>query len=868
MTPLLRTILLQTLIAAAGLGSTALAYLALLRQDDAGIRSAMEFRADWRASDLAWKLENLGQSVLAVAAAISSDPDLTIERIRRMDARPLAGQEAILAFGWLPRVPKEARGRFEESVRSAGNPDFRISDSLGGRLVPAAERDVYFPIAHSWSFDAQASGLGLDVLADPAVRSVAENARDYGWAMATPPVRSPITGRLTMVPIAPVYSGGRAATVEERRDRLEGYVIARVQLIGALNRAVANTPLMPENVYVFSTQAIEGPAVPFAEYEGNSAGFGSPGNAIDISRLSGLVVVRSMKILGTDWSVAFQFPPSMLEEQRSVGLWGLIIAGMLATAAVMLIAGRESLQAMRSERLAATRAADLDREIDERRRVEETSAAIIEQSPFAIVGLRPDRQVMLWNRAAERIFGYTATEAIGNPYALVPAEGQAEFDKIIARVSSGERLVDVEVRRRRKDGTLVDVVFSGAPLRGSDGTLRGLVFVLQDVTERKAIEAQLRQSQKMEAVGQLSGGIAHDFNNMLGAIIGNLEIAQDEKKDVARIHELIEHAIDVAVRGGQLVQRLLAFARRQMLAPKLVDVAGVVDGMVPLLKRTIGESIDIKGMHDAGIWAVVADPSQLESAILNLAINARDAMPGGGSLTISAANVTIDAEMAPIYPDLKQGDYVLISVADTGTGMTPEVVSRAFEPFFTTKAVDKGTGLGLAMVYGFLRQSGGTAKIYSELGHGTTIHLYLPRAGKTEQTQAVAPETKAPRGSERVLLVEDNAEVREVARTMLENLGYRVVTATDGTAALALVDRGEAFDILFSDVVMPGMSGIELAKELRRRRPRLPMLLTSGFASPVAVRDEVKAEGMPFLAKPYRRIALASKIREVIDAAG
>ncbi len=866
MTPLLRTILIQVLIAAAGSGCTALAYLALLRQDDANIHAAMEFRADWRASDLAWKLENLGQSVLAVAAAISSDPDLTIERIRRMDARPLAGQEAILAFGWLPRVPREARDRFEQAIRDAGNPDFRISDSLGGRLVPAAERDTYFPIAHAWTFDAQASGLGLDVLADPAVRSVAETARDDGWAVATPPVRSPITGRLTMVPIAPVYGGGRATTVEERRERLEGYVIARVQLIGALNRAIANTPLMPENLYVFSAGAIEGPAVPFAEYEGNSAGFGSPGNPVDISALSGLVVVRSLKILGTDWSVAFQFPPSMLAERRSIGLWGLILAGMLATAAVMLIAGRESLQAMRSERLAAARAVDLDREIDERRRIEETSTAIIEQSPFAIVGLRPDRQVMLWNRAAERIFGYSAAEAVGNPYALVPADGQAEFDEIIRQVSSGERLVDIEVRRRRKDGTLVDVVFSGAPLYGADGALRGLIFVLQDVTDRKAIEEQLRQSQKMEAIGQLSGGIAHDFNNMLGAIIGNLEIATDEKKDVARIHELVENVIEIAVRGGQLVQRLLAFARRQMLAPKLVDVAAVVDGMVPLLKRTLGEAIEIKGAHAAGIWPVVADPSQLESAILNLAINARDAMPNGGSLTITATNVTVDAEMVPIYPDLKQGDYVLISVADTGTGMTPDVVSRAFEPFFTTKGVDKGTGLGLAMVYGFLRQSGGTAKIYSELGHGTTIHLYLPRAQATERVQAAPAEAEAPRGSERVLLVEDNPEVREVALMMLGNLGYQVIVANDGIAALALIDRGENFGLIFSDVVMPGMSGIDLAREVRRRRPDLPILLTSGFASPVAVRDEVKAEGIAFLPKPYRRAALATKIREVIDA--
>ncbi len=864
-----RPLLLMIVTGLLGAASSIYLHQWALRQDDEQIRALVSFRSEWRATDLSWKLEATGHAVASLAALIAADPDISLERFRRINAEPLRRLKSMTGIGWVPRVPGGERERFEAAIRAEGLAGFRILESRTGGFVPVAERDEYFPLIHGWIFDGPAAVPGLDAFANTYIRAAGLAARDSGDLTMTIPLRSDVTGLTTLQPMAPVYRGdGVPAGIEERRARLRGYVIGRVPLVDALNRAIEHTPEISEDIYfAHGTGALtEGRAQTFAEYHMGGRAFAASNKTIELAGLPGIVVVKPVRVYNTEWTAVFHFPPDLLAAERAKGLWGLLIAGLLATGGIMAFFGYEARQTVRSERLVAERTADLRRESAERLRVERAATAIIEQSPFAIVGLHPDRRVMLWNQAAERIFGYTADEVVGGPYPLVPPEGQAEFDRIIERVSAGERLVDVGVSRRRKEGTLVDIVFSGAPLHDAEGGLAGFVFVLQDVTERRAIEAQLRQSQKMEAIGQLSGGIAHDFNNMLAAIIGNLEIALDEKRDVAPIHKLIETAIDVAARGGELVQRLLAFARRQMLVPRLIDVAAVIGGVVPILKRTLGESIAIDSRSEPGLWPVMADPAQLDSALLNLAINARDAMPRGGTLTITANNITIDPDMAPVFPDLVLGDYVVVAVADTGTGMPPEVVARAFEPFFTTKETGKGTGLGLSMVYGFMRQSGGTAKIYSEVGHGTTMHLYLPRAAyaAAEAPAADAART-APGGRERVLVVEDNPDVREVACTMLVSLGYQVTPAGDATQALALIASEAPFDLLFSDVVMPGTSGIELADEVRRHHPRMKILLTSGFASPVAIRDQAKEAGIELLAKPYRRIALAVKVREVLD---
>jgi CheY-like chemotaxis protein len=374
----------------------------------------------------------------------------------------------------------------------------------------------------------------------------------------------------------------------------------------------------------------------------------------------------------------------------------------------------------------------------------------------------------------------------------------------------------------------------------------------------------------MEAVGQLTGGIAHDFNNLLTVILGNLEMLEMRLTEPHHL-DLIKDARETAEHGARLTERLLAFGRRQSLQPRLIDIGQLLSEMTPLLRRTLGETIRVKGRSDSDLWAVQVDPSQLQNALLNLAINARDAMPGGGRLIITAENTELDPEYARLHPEVRAGRYVLIAVTDTGIGMSTEVQQRAFEPFFTTKEVGAGSGLGLPMVYGFAKQSGGHLALYSERGHGTTIRIYLPRVSGEDEAPEVRP-IPSPLGAfrgrgETVLAVEDEPRVRRMTIARLQDLGYRVLDAANGPAALALLDANPEVDLLFTDMVMPGgMTGVDLALAVRAKRPSIKVLFTSGYAEPDVVRRGQTADAR-WLKKPYNALDLARTLREVIDDA-
>ncbi len=498
--------------------------------------------------------------------------------------------------------------------------------------------------------------------------------------------------------------------------------------------------------------------------------------------------------------------------------------------------------------------------------------ALIDASPLPIVSLDTRRRVVTWNRAAERHFGYAAAEVLGRDYPLVPPERAAEFDALFKRSVAGENLRDVAVRRRHKDGRMLDVIFSGSPLYNADHRLVGVVYVLEDVTEKRKIERQIAQAVKMDAVGQLTGGIAHDFNNLLGIVIGNLDQQADtldrHPEAVAEIKTLARDALDAALRGAELVRRLLAFSRSQPLQPQVIDLGRIAREMEPLLWRALGEHVTLETVVREDLWTVAADPTQLENVIVNLAINARDAMPGGGHIKVICANEALD-EAAATVVELPAGDYVALSVADTGTGIPPDVLAHVFEPFFTTKEVGKGSGLGLSMVYGFARQSGGAVRIYTEQGRGTEVRVYLPRVrGEVSATEVSGAETAPAQGHERILLVEDKAEVRTMAARLLASLGYQIVEAESGVNAIEMMNRGVTFDLLFTDIVMPGnMTGIDLAHEVRRRWPTLPILLTSGFSDPETLHAEATSLGVQVLRKPYRKADLAEYLRTALDHA-
>ncbi len=432
---------------------------------------------------------------------------------------------------------------------------------------------------------------------------------------------------------------------------------------------------------------------------------------------------------------------------------------------------------------------------------------------------------------------------------------EAAVQRRLELARSGKPLV---TERTTPTGRVLEIRTNPLP----DG---GFVIRYNDVTEARRRDAAIHQAQKMEALGQLTGGIAHDFNNLLTVVIGSAELLR-EAADPKRQLSLSDTILRAAERGSGLARRLLAFARRQPLAPRTIDVNRLVEAMQGLLTQTLGEHIEIQVVPDALLLPANVDAGQLETAILNLAINARDAMPAGGRLSLETRNVHLEQGFTAGPGEPPPGDYVMIAVSDTGVGMTPEVKARAFDPFFTTKDFGKGSGLGLSMVYGFVRQSGGYIALYSEPGLGTTVKLYFPPAeGAVAGEEAPAASAKEPRGSETVLLVEDDAMVRRHVEGLLASLGYRTVAAENGAAALAVLGGGEPIDLVFTDIVMPGgMSGSDLAEAARRLRPGVKILFTSGYTNAMFARSA--AEPMAnFLAKPYRRRDLAAKLRSVLD---
>ncbi|RVU14316.1 hybrid sensor histidine kinase/response regulator [Methylobacterium oryzihabitans] len=389
--------------------------------------------------------------------------------------------------------------------------------------------------------------------------------------------------------------------------------------------------------------------------------------------------------------------------------------------------------------------------------------------------------------------------------------------------------------------------------------------VIAEIDKRRQAEAKLVQAQKMEAVGKLTGGVAHDFNNLLQVVSGNLQLLARDVAGNARAERRIAGAMGGVSRGAKLAAQLLAFGRRQALEPKVVNVTRFVQGMDEMLRRAIGEAVEIETVFSGGLWNTFIDPSQIENALLNLAINARDAMDGRGRLTIELANVHLDDAYARGHDEVIPGQYVMLAVSDTGSGMPPEVIERVFEPFFTTKAEGKGSGLGLSMVYGFVKQSGGHVKIYSEVGHGTTIKLYLPRAMQSEDVPVAIETGPVAGGTETVLVVEDDAEVRATVVELLSDLGYRVLKAVDAGSALNVIESGIPIDVLFTDVVMPGtLKSPELARKARERLPDIAVLFTSGYTENSIVHGGRLDAGVELLSKPYTREALARKVRHVL----
>ena len=510
------------------------------------------------------------------------------------------------------------------------------------------------------------------------------------------------------------------------------------------------------------------------------------------------------------------------------------------------------------------------------RQTETLLSTIVSSSDDAMISKTLNGVVTSWNQGAERIFGYSAAEMIGQPIATLAIPGcEEEVVGVLERILRGERVDHYETQRRRKDGATLDISLSVSPICNAEGRIVGASKIARDISATKAAErhrqqlsAQLYQAQKMEAIGALTGGMAHDFNNLLSVIWGNLDLLAQVVEPGSDRDGFVQAALEATVKGADLIRRLLALARRQPLAPQLTQIAATLKGMGELLHRTLGRDIQLTVTLVDDLWPVMIDVVQLESALLNLAVNSRHAMHAGGILTIEAKNLTLDDWMAESNLEAPPGDYLVLSVSDTGSGISAETLARVFEPFFTTKGVG-GSGLGLSMVHGFIRQSGGDIRIYSEVGFGTTVRIYLPRAyyGGEKEGAVAGLAIKPTGGHELILVVEDDADVREVTIRGLHELGYRTIPARDGVEGLAIVRGGAALDLLFIDMVMPGgMNGSELADAALRLRPDLKVLFTSGFtAAAASAAMQERKFGSNLLTKPYRKAELAQRVRATLD---
>ncbi|HZV03709.1 MAG TPA: ATP-binding protein [Gemmataceae bacterium] len=484
--------------------------------------------------------------------------------------------------------------------------------------------------------------------------------------------------------------------------------------------------------------------------------------------------------------------------------------------------------------------------------------------------------VMIWRSGTDKLcdwFNKPWLEFVGRSMEQELGNGWAEgvhkddFDRCLAIYTGSfdaRQPFSMIYRLRRHDGEYRQILDNGAPFyRG--GAFAGYFGSCIDVTDQQIAEARLREAQKIDALGKLTGGIAHDFNNLLQIIGGNLQLLARDVAGNERAEGRLRNAITGVSRGAKLASQLLAFGRRQSLTPKVVNLGSLIRNMDDMLRRALGGAIEIETVISGGLWNTFVDPVQLETSILNLAINARDAMAGRGKLTIEAGNASLDDNYAARHVDVVAGQYVMLAVTDTGGGIPAEILERVFDPFFTTKPEGQGTGLGLSMVHGFVKQSGGHINIYSEIAHGTTVRIYLPRCRKPEDVLAEVEVTPIKGGSETVLVVEDDEDVRATAAETLVELGYRVLKAKDADSAMAVIESGVSIDVLFTDVIMPGkIPSTELARRAQQRLPHLAVLFTSGYTDNAMLHGDVLDHGAAVLNKPYTREELARKLRQII----
>jgi two-component system cell cycle sensor histidine kinase/response regulator CckA len=537
---------------------------------------------------------------------------------------------------------------------------------------------------------------------------------------------------------------------------------------------------------------------------------------------------------------------------------------MLPDGTVRIITSRGELQRDDADR--PIQVVGTAQDITERKQAEalrEHLAALVVSSEDGIISKSLDGTITAWNSGAEKLFGYSSSEVIGKPIlVLLPPDRVNEEYEILARIRRGERVDHFETIRIRKDGEAIDVSVTISPIRNGTGTIIGASKIARDITPRKRLEAQLRQAQKMEVVGRFAGGVAHDFNNILAVILGYCDLSLDLVPPESPVKGHVAQIKKASLRAAVLTRQLLAFSRQQVVFPRILDLNEVVDNLTAMLLSVVGEDISVSFRPATPIGSINADRGQIEQVLMNLVVNARDAMPQGGKIVIETGPAELSEQYVAQNPGSNAGPHVVLSVRDTGCGMDEKIEAQIFEPFFTTKGIGQGSGLGLSMVYGFVKQSGGSILVYSEPGEGTTFKIYFPRAGERPEPLAYSnEEAESPRGSETILVVEDDEPLRKLAVNILQDAGYRVIEAKDAKSALSLLEvSGSEVDLLLTDVIMPEKTGVDLVAEATAVRPNLRSLFMSGYTGDVlALRGGLVPEAA-FLEKPFTKNSLLTKV--------
>jgi PAS domain S-box-containing protein len=855
---------------ALGLGATLEGWQYSRNSNHAVRRVQFEFTANGVVNEITDRLEAHVQTLWGAAGLLAANPSVTREQWRAyVDALQLTQRlPSARVVGFAKRVPKSEKEAHVRTMRAQGFANYDIWPERG--------REESIPITLFEPLENRNGGaLGFDLATRPDRAVAMERARDSGTAALTSKVM--LLGEPQMEPqpgfvlFLPIYrAGATVTTIEQRRSALIGFAYSPFRARDfILNRSVADYAKQAGA----ALEIYDGPGVSEPDLLYRSPDF--PDMSESAPAIPYVTTVAEI-VAGRTWTFRLaalpSFAPNVDQQIPMLILLSGIMISLLASAVAGALAFNRAQAVEANGRLRADMAKQEQIE-DQLRRSEAKFRHLFDNLPLPTVAI--DRETLRYiavNEAAVAKYGYSHAEFAR--MRIMDVRPAADVPGMLRYMESvhGQESYGGEFRHQTRDGRVLEMDISAHTI-DLDGRPATIVMA-NDITERKRAEEalfeseqRLRQSQKLEAIGQLTGGIAHDFNNILTVITGTIEILADgvaHEPKLAAITKLIDEA---ATRGADLTRDLLAFARRQPLQPHETDINALVIGASKLFRSTLGEHIEIESKLDMDLWPAFVDPSHLTTALLNLALNARDAMPKGGKLVLETGNVELDEAYAAVNSEARSGAYVMAAVSDNGTGIPPDVLEKVFEPFFTTKDVGKGTGLGLSMVYGFVKQSNGHIKIYSEQGYGTTIKIYLPRA-TARDGQLDEPATATPvGGAETILVVEDNELVRNYVTAQLSSLGYSTHVAANAAEALAMVEQGVPFDLLFTDVVMPGgMNGHALAVAVHKHRPQTRVLFTSGYTEHAAFFSGRLEPGVALLNKPYRKADLATKLRQALDA--